>query len=118
MVPGNGFLVASLLGMTALLAPRSASASLLRAGLRLGQRRQLLHRRRSHVEAGPTLMAALVNPRVHRVAKVEHVAQETRPTGDAVRDASNGAKTGCFLSGGTDSSTLAGLLREMRWPRR
>lgn len=32
---------------------------------------------------------------------------------DAVRDRLDGGTTGCFLSGGTDSSTVAGLLREV-----
>lgn len=32
---------------------------------------------------------------------------------DAVRDQLDGDTTGCFLSGGTDSSTVAGLLREV-----
>lgn len=32
---------------------------------------------------------------------------------DAVRDRLDGETTGCFLSGGTDSSTVAGLLREV-----
>lgn len=32
---------------------------------------------------------------------------------DAVRDQLDGDSTGCFLSGGTDSSTVAGLLREV-----
>ena len=32
---------------------------------------------------------------------------------DAVRDRLDGESTGCFLSGGTDSSTVAGLLREV-----
>ena len=32
---------------------------------------------------------------------------------DAVRDRVDGGSTGCFLSGGTDSSTVAGLLREV-----
>lgn len=32
---------------------------------------------------------------------------------DAVSDRLNGESTGCFLSGGTDSSTVAGLLREV-----
>lgn len=32
---------------------------------------------------------------------------------DAIRDRLDGISTGCFLSGGTDSSTVAGLLREV-----
>lgn len=32
---------------------------------------------------------------------------------DSVRDRLDGSSTGCFLSGGTDSSTVAGLLREV-----
>ena len=32
---------------------------------------------------------------------------------DSVRDLAAGGNTGCFLSGGTDSSTVAGLLREV-----
>ena len=68
------------------------------------------------VESGRVRTGQYWSPTFHESYRTSlaHLEREFLPTlRDAVRDASSGAKTGCFLSGGTDSSTLAGLLRDV-----
>lgn len=49
----------------------------------------------------------------HRVPVPELKAEFRQILRDAVTDQLDGGTTGCFLSGGTDSSTVAGLIREV-----